>query len=104
MDNKQSFIIPPHSNKLFLSIICTLFYCIIPGVVAIAYSSKSNSLYSSAMMTGDDSMKAALYYQSEKKNNTARTWLVIGIVFGLIWEITTLILALTGELATLGLY
>lgn len=56
------------------------------------------------MMTGDDSMKAALYYQSEKKNNTAGTWLVIGIVFGLIWEITTLILALTGELATLGLY
>lgn len=33
--SKPSFILPPHSNRMALSIICTLLCCLIGGIIAI---------------------------------------------------------------------
>lgn len=95
---KSTFILPPHSNKMAMSVICTLFCCLIGGIIAIVNSSKSNNLYNSAMYTQDDSMKSALYYQSEAANKTAQTWITISLAFGAIYVIAIIILAAAGEL------
>lgn len=92
-------ILPAHKNKMVLSILCTLFCCIIGGIVAIVHSSKSNSLYNNAMYASDSSVKQTLFLQSEEKNKKAQTWIVLSIVFGIIWELATVILAVTGTLA-----
>ena len=99
--SKPSFILPPHSNRMALSIICTLFCCLIGGIIAIIYSSKSNSLYNSAMFSNDDSMKQNLYYQSEASNKTAKTWITISLICGAIYVIAFIILAAIGVLADL---
>lgn len=99
---KSSLILPPHSNKMAMSIICTLFCCLIGGVIAIINSSKSNSLYNTAMLSNDDSMKQMLYYQSEAKNKTAKTWITISLIFGVFYAIAGFVLAATGTLT--GLY
>ena len=98
---RSSFILPPHSNKMAMSIICTLFCCLIGGIIAIIYSSKTNNLYNSAMLSNDDSMKQNLYYQSEASNKTAKTWITISIICGVIYVIAVIILAATGALAEL---
>lgn len=77
-------IIPAHSNKMAMSIICTLFCCLIGGIIAIVNSSKSNSLYNQAMFSTDDVIKASLYQQSEKTNKTAQTWITVSIITGII--------------------
>ena len=84
-----------------MSIICTLFCCLIGGIIAIINSSKSNNLYNSAMLTTDDSMKSNLYYQSETSNKTAQTWITISLITGAIYIIALIILAATGALADL---
>lgn len=95
---RSSFILPPHSNKMAMSIICTLFCCLIGGIIAIVNSSKSNNLYSSAMLSDDDSMKKNLYDQSEAHNKTAKTWITISLICGIIYVIAIIILAAIGEL------
>lgn len=97
----SSFILPPHNNRMAMSIICTLFCCLIGGIIAIINSSKSNSLYNSALISSDDSMKQNLYFQSEASNKTARTWIIVSLVVGAIYIIGILILAVTGALADL---
>ena len=94
-------ILPPHSNKMAMSIICTLFCCLIGGIIAIIYSSKSNSAYTAAIMSSDDDLKGNLYYQSEKYNKTAQTWITISLITGLIYVIIMIVLGITGALAEL---
>lgn len=77
-------IIPAHSNKMAMSIICTLFCCLIGGIIAIVNSSKSNSLYNQAMFSTDYAIKASLYQQSEEKNKSAQTWITVSIITGII--------------------
>lgn len=95
----RSYILPHHSNKMALSIVCTLFCCLIGGVIAIINSSKSNNLYNSAMLSTDDSMKMNLYTQSEASNKTAQTWITVSLICGVIYVIAIIILAATGALA-----
>lgn len=99
----SSYILPPHSNKMAMSIICTLFCCLIGGIIAIVNSSKSNSLYNSALMASDDSMKQSLYYQSEEYNKKAKLWNTISLACGIIYIIAVAILSATGALAALSL-
>lgn len=87
-------IIPAHSNKMAMSIICTLFCCLIGGIIAIVNSSKSNSLYNQAMFSTDDAAKAFLYQQSEEKNKSAQTWITVSIITGLIAYLAYIILVL----------
>ena len=98
---KSSFILPPHSNKMALSIVCTVFCCLIGGIIAIVNSSKSNNLYNSAMLSTDDSMRSALYYQSESSNKTAQTWITVSLISGGVYMIVIFILGLTGAFADL---
>ncbi len=51
------------------------------------------------MYASDSSVKQTLFLQSEEKNKKAQTWIVLSIVFGIIWELATVILAVTGTLA-----
>ena len=97
-----SFILPPHSNKLTMSILCLLFCCLLGGIFAIVYSSKSNNLYNSAMASTDDLTRQNLYNQSVTANKTAKTWITISIITGIIYAIVIFILALTGALAELA--
>ena len=83
--SSPNFILPPHSNKLALSIICTIFCCLIGGIVAIIYSSNSNSLYNSALHATDDDLRYSLYLQSEEKNRTARIWIIVSLAFGVLY-------------------
>ena len=100
----SSYMLPPHSNKMAMSIICTLFCCLIGGIIAIINSSKSNSLYNSAVLATDDSMKQSLYYQSEEYNKKAKLWNTISLACGVIYLVSIAILAATGSLAALSLY
>lgn len=82
--NTINVIIPPHSNKMALSIVCTLFCCLIGGIIAIVNSSKSNSLYNQALFVNDENLKFLLIQQSEAKNKTAQTWITVSIVAGIV--------------------
>ena len=77
-------IIPPHSNKMALSIVSTLFCCLIGGIIAIQNSSKSNSLYNQALLVNDETLKLSLIQQSEEKNKTAQTWITVSIIVGIV--------------------
>lgn len=81
---ENKFIIPPHSNRMALSILCTIFCCQIAGIIAIIYSSRSNQMYDSAMVAIDEKTKQNMYLQSESANKTALTWLIIALVFGIL--------------------
>lgn len=96
---QPSFILPPHSNKMGFSIAVTLLCCLIGGVVSIIYASKSNSLYSSAMMASDSAQKQMLYNESEAANKTAQTWIIVSLAAGALYAIFMFILGLTGALA-----
>lgn len=97
--NRSGFILPPHSNRMALSIICTIFCCLVGGIIAIVYSAKSNELYTSATVASDDSLKQSLYYQSEQKNSTARTWITICIIFGVLYVVGIIVLLSLGVLS-----
>lgn len=97
-----SFVLPPHSNKMAWSIICTLFCCLVGGIIAIINSSKSNSLYSSAMISSDDSVRSNLYYQSEASNKTAQTWITISLIIGGIDVIIFVVLMALGVFAEIA--
>ena len=97
----SGMILPPHSNKMIMSIICTIFCCLIGGIVAIINSSNSNKLYNSAMFTSDDNLKRSLYLQSEQKNKSAQTWITISLITGVLYVLLIIILAATGVLADL---
>ena len=94
---RSPVILPPHSNKLAMSIICTIFCCLISGIIAIVYSAKSNSYYNSAVLVPDEPTKMNLYYQSESYNNTAQTWNIVSIVFGVLYVIAIVIVAIANS-------
>ena len=97
----SNFILPPHKNKMAMSIICTLFCCLIGGIIAIINASKSNDQYNSAMYASDSSLKQNLYYQSEMSNKTAQTWITVSLITGLLYVIVMVILGAVGALAEL---
>lgn len=92
-------ILPPHNDRMVWAILCTIFCCLVGGIVSIVFSAESNKLYSSAVYASDDSMKHSLYLQSEQKNNVARTWIIISLAFGALYVILLLILIAAGVLA-----
>ena len=96
--NQPQYILPAHKNKMAMSIICTLFCCLIGGIIAIINSSKSNNLYNSALLANDDSLKQNLYMQSEAANKTAQTWNIISLIVGILYVIFIVILAASGVL------
>ena len=93
-----------HSNKMVWAIITTIFCCLIGGIVAIVHSSKSNSLYHSALLTSDESMRNALLIQSEEQNKKAKTWIIINLIFGFVAEGGLVILFWAGVLGSLALF
>lgn len=94
-----NFILPPHKNKMAMSVICTIFCCLLGGILAIINSSKSNQLYNSAMLSSEDTLRRSLYLQSEEKNKSAQTWITLCIILGVVYVIAIIILAATGVLA-----
>lgn len=97
----QEIILPPHSNKMIMSIICTVFYCLISGIIAIVKSSRSNSLYNTAMITSDNNLKQCFYLQSEQENKSAQTWITLSLISGILYILLIIIVAATGALASL---
>lgn len=91
--------LPPHSNKMVWAILSTIFCCLIGGIVAIVYSAESNSLYNAAMFSSDSQKREYLYYESEKKNKTARTWIIISAVFLIVNALVSVVLWSMGLLA-----
>ena len=98
---RSSFLLPPHKDRLVLSILCKLFCCQIGGIVAIIYAAKSNSSYRGAMVSQDDSARQALYYQSEAEGKTSKTWIIVSICTGLAGVITYIALVTLGVIASL---
>lgn len=98
---KPSFVLPPHKDHMTLAIVCTLFCCMLSGIIAIVNASKANSLYNAAMFASDDNLRAALYAQSEEKNKAARNWNIVSVVGGCIWMFVCIGLVVAGVLAEL---
>ena len=73
-----------HSNKMVWAILTTIFCCLIGGIMAIIYSSKSNSLYHSALLTTDQGLQNNLLLQSEQYNKKAGNWILVNIIWGFI--------------------
>lgn len=81
-----------------MSILITLFCCLIGGIIAIIYSSKSNNLYTQAMITMDSELRQYLYLESEAKNKTAGTWIWISILGGVLTYAAIIALAVGAAL------
>ena len=95
----SSIILPPHNDRMVWAILTTIFCCLVGGIIAIVFSSESNRLYSSAIYASDDITRQSLYLQSEQKNNTARTWIIINLACGALYVITFIVLLAAGVLA-----
>ena len=93
-----------HSNKMVWAILTTIFCCLVGGIVALIYSSKSNSLYHSALLTTDQGLQNNLLMQSEEYNRKAGTWIWINIIFGFVAEGGLVILFWAGLLGSLALF
>lgn len=63
---------PCPSSYLVWSILATVFCCLIPGIIAIVYSSKVESRY----IRGD-------YQGARNASENAQLWIIASIVFGL---------------------
>lgn len=81
-----------HSDKLALSIICTIFLGTVFGIIAIIFSAKSNKLYYKSIEQQDVTVKDNLFKESQQSNNTARTWIAVSIIVGIIRWIGVIIL------------
>lgn len=88
-ENQGPIVLPPHSNKMVWAILCTLFCCLLGGILAIVYSSQSNSAYNSSVYASDKEAQMRLFYESEKANKRANTWIIISVVWGIIVYICT---------------
>ena len=65
---------PMPPTYLAWSIVVMLLCCLIPGIVALIYSTKVSSAFSS----GD-------YEGARSASNTAAMWVIISVVCGLVW-------------------
>ena len=86
----------PHKNKMVWAVLSTIFCCLLGGIFAIIHSSKSNSLYNSAILTTDDGLRQTLYLQSEEQNRKAGTWILVNIIIGLVGECGYIIMVAAG--------
>lgn len=105
MFNANSFnpnSLPPHNNKMVWAVLCTVFCCLLGGILAIVYSSKSNNLYNNALFTNDLSMQNTLYYQSEQANKTAQTWITVSIITGILGFTGGAMVWITNNMATVS--
>jgi|GEM_PF-1379285 len=94
------YVIPSHSNRMAMAILCTIFCCLIGGIVAIVKAAESNKLYSSAIYAADDTIKQSLFMQSEEKNRQARAWIIASIVVGVLSSLFSLALFVFGAAGT----
>ncbi|MCQ2138681.1 MAG: CD225/dispanin family protein [Bacteroidales bacterium] len=94
--------LPPHKNRLVFAILGTIFCCLVSGIIAIIHSAKANELYNSSLYATDPSLKQSLYLESEVRNNKARTWNIVSLVFGLIGLIVYIILIAAGVMAAIA--
>jgi len=76
-------MIPIHSDKMVWAILVTIFCCLVGGIIAIVKSAQSNSLYNSAILARDNDVRNTLFAQSEEKNRSANTWIIISVIVGL---------------------
>ncbi len=83
------------------SVLCTIFCCLLGGIIAIVYSSKSNGLYNNALYANDPNMQNTLYFQSEQANKTAQTWITISIITGILGFTSGMIAWFSGAAANL---
>lgn len=84
------------------SILATIFCCLVGGIISIVYSSQSNGQYNDAMMASDSAIKQQLYFSSESKNRTAKTWLIISLIVGILSYGGYIVLASLGVLGSLS--
>ena len=91
-------MLPPHNNRLLLSIICAILCFRLGGIIAIVYSAKSNNLYNTAMLSPDNQTKQLLYYQSETNNKSAQTWIIISLIVAVIYWSIVIILLLVADI------
>ena len=93
--------LPPHNNKMVWAVLCTVFCCLVGGIIAIVYSSRSNGIYNNALIASDPALQQSLYYESEKANKTAQTWITISIIAGILGATSGAIAWFSGAVANL---
>lgn len=98
----NSFILPPHKDLMIWSILITIFCCLVGGIIAIIYSSKSNSAYNRSIVAQEDYAKQSFYNESEQNNKTARTWIIISVVVGVLTSIGSILLLTLGTAASIA--
>lgn len=86
---------------MVLSVLCAVFCCLIGGIVAAIYSSKSNTAYNTASFTTDPTLRDQFYMQSESYNNTAKTWIIVSLVAGAIEIVASVIAGIAGAFSQL---
>ena len=99
----MNITLPPHNNKMVWAVLSTVFCWLIGGIFAIVYASRSNGLYNNALIASDSALQQSLYYESERANKTAQTWITINIIAGLLGVATGAIVWFSGVLSTLTL-
>lgn len=77
-------------NYLVWSILVTLLCCLPGGIVALVYSTKTNS----AWETGD-------YNSAYEYSGKAKTWVIVSAVIGFVTTIISFFIGLTGALSNL---
>jgi len=72
---------PRPKNYLVPSILATIACCLVTGIISIVYSTQVNSKYEAGDIVG-----------AEKASKTAKTWLIVSVVIGLLgWIIGVII-------------
>ena len=85
-----------------LSVLVTLFCCLLGGIIAIIKSAQSNNLYTSALAASDEIAKQRFYMESEAKNKSAKTWIIISIVGSILVTVICLAVALAAGMLADG--
>lgn len=111
---------PNHKNLMTKSILCTVIYCLIIGLIIVLFSEdsgtifsvcafmitifccpilssiaiirsyKSNKLYNSALLLNDETQKETLLAQSAKANEKAQFMIKQSVTVGIIWAVFSL--------------
>lgn len=85
-----------HKNLMAQSILCTLFCCLITGIIAIVYASKANELYTSSVVANDEAIKNNWLLQAQENNKKAKNMIILSIILGIVWvAISVIILVVT---------
>jgi len=84
-DPQHNTPMPP--TYMVWSVVMTLLCCLIPGIVAIIYSSKVSSKYYAGDMEG-----------ARKASDVAQIWIIVSFVLGVLWATLYFPIMLAGEL------